>query len=56
MKLRIGFSGEYMTNQIVDNKDCVMPCEVASTLARTALPPKAHYNFVKIHRMCSTET
>jgi len=37
-----------MTAQIADNKDCVTPDEVASTLAKKVMPTKAHYSLTKM--------
>ena len=37
-----------MTNQLADNKDCVSPSEVASSLAKKIMPAKAHYSLVKM--------
>ncbi len=34
-----------MTAQIADNKDCVSPSEVASSLAKKIMPKKAQYSF-----------
>ncbi|MBQ4645812.1 MAG: formate/nitrite transporter family protein [Candidatus Gastranaerophilales bacterium] len=37
-----------MTNQLVDNKDCVSPSEVAASLAKKVMPQKAHYGLLKM--------
>ena len=37
-----------MTAQIADNKDCVSPSEVASSLAKKIMPKKAQYSFLKM--------
>ena len=37
-----------MTAQIADNKDCVSPSEVASSLAKKIMPHKAKYGFLKM--------
>ena len=37
-----------MTAQIADNKDCVSPSEVASSLAKKIMPKKAQYGFLKM--------
>lgn len=37
-----------MTNQSIDNKDCVTPSEVISTLAKKVMPQKAHYSLLKM--------
>lgn len=37
-----------MTAQLADNKDCVSPSEVASSLAKKIMPKKAQYSFLKM--------
>ena len=37
-----------MTSQLADNKDCVSPSEVASSLAKKIMPKKAQYSFLKM--------
>ena len=37
-----------MTAQIADNKDCVSPSEVASSIAKKVMPQKAQYGFLKM--------
>lgn len=35
-------------SQLADNKDCVSPSEVASSLAKKVMPTKAHYSLLKM--------
>ena len=37
-----------MTSQLADNKDCVSPSEVASTIAKNVMPKKVRYGLLKM--------